>query len=186
MEKSESESDLFLIDFSREVDRAYRLCSLVFRKTVIVHGDTLTLHPVENDILLRFGERTAPMYKIVLRHRHPVVKHDFLDLCEVDRTDFRVDLQSFHYRLDVICTIAGIDILHHDLAGHRHLGIERNLRISRVTAQASSVIKNLQDLLIQRQIGRRNAVHGPVDHNHSSGRHQQHDCTPSYQFLHTQ
>ena len=70
------------------------------------------------------------MYKIILRHRHAVVENNLLDLGKIDRTHFTVDSKSFHERLDIECSVSGIDILHHNLSCYRKFCIERDLRIS--------------------------------------------------------
>ena len=106
MEKSITESNLGLICIRFKIDRAYRLSCTRFRKIVVIHVDPFVTDPVKYDLFLSGSDRASPMYKIILRHRHPVVKNYLLDLRKVYWREFSVHLEGFHERLDVISTVS--------------------------------------------------------------------------------
>ena len=124
------------------------------------------------------------MHKIILRHRHTVVKYNLLYLCKLHWIDFLISLELFHEAGHVVGTITGINISLDNVSGHRNLCIERKFRILGMATETTSIRKDLINLLIQRQFRRRNPIDRPINYGHHSGCHQQHNCTKSYQFLH--
>ena len=184
MKELEAEIGLCLIILHIGINRPYRLVGAVFRKSVRIKRRTLSLDPIQHDVTLLGCKRAAPMHKVILRHRHAVVKNDLLNLCKIHCIHFAVHLDSLHELRDVICTISRIHILHHHLACNRKLCIERQFRICRMAAQAAAFDKDLVHALILRKISRRRLVDGPVDHNHRGSRHQQHNRAPFQQSFH--
>ena len=134
------------------VDRTNRLACAILWKCVIVHCYSTRVNPIENDVSLGLCKRAAPVYEVVLRHRHAVVENNFFNLCKIYRAYITVHLEFFHELGDIVCTIAGVDILHDDLTCYRQLGIERNLWISAVAADTSALVKNLPYLLVLRKV----------------------------------
>ena len=114
------------------------------------------------------------MYQIILWHRHTVIKDHLLDLCKVNRINISVHLKLLHKLCHVKGTITGINVLHDNLSSHRKFGIERNLRVLTMAAQAATLIKDLPYLFILRQFRRWSLVHHLVDnHKNCCNRQQQ-------------
>ena len=119
------------------------------------------------------------MYEVVLRHRHTVVEDNLFYLCQIYRIETAVNLQGLHERFHVIGTVSRIDILHYYLAGYWKLGIERNFRVGRMTAEASAVLEDCKNTFVLRKVFSRHAIHRPVNHKKSSCRNQ---CSDSACF----
>ena len=184
VEKGESKSNLCRICRQFMIYRPDRLSSTFLRKVVVIHRHPFFPHPVKNYCPLFLCQRASPMHQIILRHRHTVIQDDFFDLCQINSAYRLVKPDLFHHGSHVEGTISRIDILHHHLACHRQLCIERQLRIRTMATQASSVFKDCINPLILREFSRRNTVHSLIDHEHCGHRYQQCCRTPFVTLFH--